>query len=160
MKAFIFCLLFIFNSTCFAHAWQARVVSVADGDTITVEPVVGGERVKVRLHGIDAPEKKQAGGEAARGFVFDAALYKNVEISEQGKPDRYGRAIAIVYLPSGQSLQAELLKNGHAWVYPRYCKKCTDWEALQDAARKNKRGLWGDENAVPPWEWRAVNKRW
>ena len=54
-------------------AWPARIIQVTDGDTLTVELVTGGERVKVRLHGIDAPERNQPGGEAARAFPTDPA---------------------------------------------------------------------------------------
>ena len=138
-----------------AWAWPARVVAVSDGDTITVEPTDGGNRIKVRLHGIDAPEKDQPGGEPARAFVVQAALYKAVEVEPtlQGK-DRYGRTVAVVVLPGGESLQAALLRAGHAWVWPRYCRGCGEWEVLQEEARAAGRGLWINLNPVPPWEWR------
>ena len=141
-----------------ALAWEARVVAVSDGDTITVEPVEGGDRIKIRLHGIDAPERKQPYGEAARGFVFDVSLYKTVDVEELYK-DRYKRTVAIINFPDGKSLQSLILEAGLAWVWPRYCKDCPEWEALQEAAQMKRRGLWADESPIQPWEWRAAQKR-
>lgn len=143
-----------------AHAFEARVVSVADGDTITVEPARGGRRVKIRLHGIDAPEVRQPYGQAAKGFVSNAALYKIVDIQETPqKRDRYGRVVAVVKIPGAGILQEMLLERGLAWVYTRYCKDCGAWEALYKQARKQRRGLWADRNPMPPWEWRKHSRR-
>jgi endonuclease YncB( thermonuclease family) len=149
---FALCLCLLFASP--ALAWEARVVDVADGDTITVEPVRGGDRIKVRLHGIDAPERRQPYGEAARAFVRKAAMYKEAEVipQPQGK-DRYGRIVAVVEVPGGV-LQELLLEAGLAWVYPKYCRDCGAWEALQRQARAERAGLWRNEDAAPPWEWR------
>jgi endonuclease YncB( thermonuclease family) len=138
------------------RAWEARVIGVADGDTITVEPAGGGDRVRVRLHGIDAPESKQPYGQASKGFVNNAALYKQADVDAKSR-DRYGRTVAIVTVPGGV-LQDLLLDAGLAWVYPQYCRKCTAWEQKQAAARKARKGLWGDKEPVPPWEWRKQQK--
>ena len=127
-----------------ALAWEARIVDVADGDTITVEPAEGGERIKIRLHGIDAPETKQPYGQAAKGFVNDVALYKQVEVrvTPQGK-DRYGRVIAVIALPDGAILQELLLQEGLAWVYTQYCKDCETWKAMESEARSQKKRTLG-----------------
>jgi endonuclease YncB( thermonuclease family) len=142
-----------------AQAAQYRVVDVADGDTITVEPVQGGDRAKVRLHGIDAPELRQPYGQAAKAFVINSALYKTADVmpTPQGK-DRYGRIVAVVEIPGAGLLQELLLSEGLAWVYTRYCKDCGAWIALQVAAKAKRKGLWGDSAPVPPWEWRARTK--
>ena len=63
-----------------AFAEPFRVVDVADGDTITIEPKHGGARSKVRLHGIDAPEMGQPYGQVAKSFVAKAALFKDVDV--------------------------------------------------------------------------------
>lgn len=135
------------------HGWPARVVAVADGDTITVEPVDGGERVRVRLHGIDAPERKQPLGEAARKLVVATVLYQRVIVEEKSR-DRYGRTVAIVWLDTGKSLQAILITAGLAWIWPRYCQNCQDWEELQLKAKQANVGLWSELFPIPPWEWR------
>jgi len=145
-----------------ALAEPYRVVEVADGDTFTVEPRFGGYRAKVRLYGIDAPELRQPHGAAARRFVINAVLFKEVDVqpTPQGK-DRYGRIFAIVVLEGGAVLQEMLLQAGLAWVYPQYCKDCKKWEAMQAEAKAQQRGLWArkgvEGKAVPPWEWRKSN---
>lgn len=140
------------------EAWLGRAIAIADGDTLTIEPIDGGMPRKIRLYGIDAPERRQPGGEAARGVVLDSALYQLVNVEPVGKPDRYKRTVAIVYLPSGVSLQVQLLQAGLAWVWPRYCRNCEAWQALQDAARRSGRGLWADPDPVSPWEWRRQKR--
>ena len=107
------------------------------------------------MQGIDAPERGQPGGAAARAFVVEAALYATVEVeaAPQGR-DRYGRVVASVYLPDGECLQQALLRAGLAWVWPRYCKNCGEWREIQDKARDAGRGLWREAAPMPPWEWR------
>ena len=129
-----------------------------DGDTIDVEPFEGGQRVRVRLHGIDAPEKNQAGGELAKGFVF-GFLYQNVDVAEQDKsPDKYGRVVVIIHFYNGDTLQAVILRAGFAWVWPRYCKNCQSWLDLQEDARIFRRGLWSTSNPTAPWQWRQQSR--
>jgi endonuclease YncB( thermonuclease family) len=138
-----------------AHAEQFRVVAVSDGDTLTVEPIEGGDRGKVRLHGIDAPELRQPYGEAAKAFTLNMTLFKEIEVQPTPQEtDRYGRIVAIVEIPEVGILQELLLESGLAWVYPAYCKDCTSWETMQEEAREQRKGLWKDENPVEPWEWR------
>jgi endonuclease YncB( thermonuclease family) len=84
-------------------------------------------------------ERKQHGGEFAKNFVF--TMDKEVEVTPQGGPDRYGRTVAIAYFSSGESLQELLLKNGWVWVCPRYCKNCADWEVMQEDAKQTGRGV-------------------
>jgi len=143
-----------------ALAWEARVVSVADGDTIILEPIEGGDRAKVRLHGIDCPESNQPYGQAAKTFVSQAVLFKKVDVqaTPQGK-DRYGRIIAVVEIPGVGVLQELLLEAGLAWVYPQYCKDCGAWEAMETEARSQKKGLWVAEKPIGPWEWRKKRER-
>jgi endonuclease YncB( thermonuclease family) len=151
---FILCLSLLALSVP-SLAWEARVVSVADGDTITIEPPQGGDRVKVRLHGIDCPETKQPYGQTAKGFVSNAVLFKTVDVqpTPQGK-DRYGRIVAVVDIPGVGVLQELLLEAGLAWVYPQYCKDCGAWEAMEAEARRQRKGLWAGEKPVEPWIWR------
>lgn len=141
-----------------ATAWPGRIVAVLDGDTIDVEPSEGGQHIRVRLYGIDAPEKRQTGGESAKGFVF-GFLYHSVDVAEQDKsPDRYGRVVAIIHLPDGDTLQAAILRAGFAWVWPRYCKNCQSWQELHDDARVSRRGLWAAPNPMAPWLWRQQKR--
>ncbi len=139
---------------CDAWAWDARVVEVVDGDTITVEPADGGERTRVRLHGIDCPETNQPGGQGARDYVVALVLWKTVDVRRTPQKKDHGRIVAVVILPGGESLQAALLRAGWAWVWPRYCRNCDEWQELQETARAAGRGLWAYPEPVEPWKWR------
>jgi endonuclease YncB( thermonuclease family) len=133
--------------------WRGRVVEVIDGDTIMVEPIGGGDRVRIRLQGVDAPERKQPFGEASREYATQISLYKRVTINPKNR-DRYGRTVAIVDIDGVGVLQEMLLDNGMVWVYPQYCRDCRTWEVRQHKARESGKGLWTDKAATPPWEWR------
>ena len=74
--------------------------------------------------------------------------------------DRYGRTVGIVRLPDGTVVNQEIIRAGFGWVYSSYCKKpiCLEWKRLESQAATAKRGLWKDENPVPPWEWRREQR--
>ncbi|MDO9567244.1 MAG: thermonuclease family protein [Candidatus Desulfaltia sp.] len=133
-------------------AWQGKVVGISDGDTITVLHNNTGE--KIRLYGIDTPEKRQDFGNKAKQFTSNMVFGKDVEVESVTK-DRYGRTVGLVYI-NDQSLNEELVRAGFAWVYIQYCKKaiCAEWCRLEAAAKANKIGLWSHSNPIPPWEFR------
>ena len=83
------------------------------------------------------------------------ALYKKVDVQPTPqKADRYGRVVAVVEVPKQGILQELLLKNGLAWVHPKYCKNCDEWESMQETSKARGFGVWSNQNPVPPWEWR------
>jgi micrococcal nuclease len=97
-----------------AEVFQARVIAIQDGDTITV--LRDDKPVKIRLHGIDAPEKKQAFGSRSKQLMGDLVHGQKVTIEARDK-DRYGRLIAIVILPDGCTVNHEMVRAGMAWWY-------------------------------------------
>jgi micrococcal nuclease len=127
------------------------VVGISDGDTISV--LREGKAVKVRLHGVDTPEKAQAFGTQARKFTSDMAFQQTVTVAIRDT-DRYGRLVGEVLLPDGRSLNQELVKAGMAWWYRQYAPHDTTLAQLEAEARTAKRGLWADAHPIPPWEWR------
>jgi endonuclease YncB( thermonuclease family) len=135
---------------------EGRVVSVRDGDTLVVRGPSG--VVRVRLWGIDCPELGQPFGKASRRFAAEACAGRDVGLDERGH-DRYGRLLAVVRLPSGESLNAALVRAGLAWWSYAYSPKALDFAVLEQEARKEKRGLWADARAVPPWSWRKLKGR-
>lgn len=142
-----------------ALAWPGRVVSITDGDTITVL-TAGHEQVKVRLYGIDAPEKGQAFGQLAKRALSALVAGADVDV-QQIDSDRYGRTVAILSGPGGLVANEEMVRMGYAWVFDRYCKRaeCNRLHDLEAGARADERGLWADgEDAVAPWEWRRRDK--
>lgn len=139
-----------------ALAWQGTVLSVQDGDTLTIAPS-GDARtpVTVRLYGIDAPEYDQSGGSEATDYLKQLCpISKKVSVIAYST-DKYGRTVALV-VSKRKVLNADMLEQGHAWVYARYCKQkfCRTWRKLEKNAKAHDKGLWRDNAAVPPWEWR------
>lgn len=135
---------------------SGRVVGVADGDTITVLDA-SDEQHKIRLAGIDAPEKSQAYGQVAKQSLSELVYGQQADI-ETSKRDRYGRKIGKVRV-GGTDANLEQIRRGLAWHYKDYeleqppLDRATYAEA-EIEARSASRGLWGDPAPVAPWEWR------
>jgi len=141
-------------TSCIAATFTGKVVRVLDGDTIEV--LVDKKPVRVRLAEIDCPEKNQPFGQAAKKYVVKIAAQKIVTVESKTK-DRYGRTIGEVFMSNGDSLNRLLIRDGYAWQYKKYSKDESLAE-LESQARKNKVGLWQDNNPIPPWGWRRGKK--
>lgn len=159
MRKALVCLLLALVCSAHAETVKGRVVGVADGDTITV---LDADKVqhKIRLSGIDAPEKKQAFGNRSKESLSDLVFDKTV-IVETEKRDRYGRQIGKV-LVEGQDVNLVQVERGMAWFYRQYRSELSAndrrlYEAAEDAARAGRRGLWRDTEPVPPWDFRHHN---
>lgn len=139
-----------------AETLTGKVVSVADGDTITI--LVDSERVKVRLAEIDAPERGQPWGKRAKQALVEKVAGHVVQVETRFN-DQYGRRVGYVVY-SGRDVGRELVREGHAWVYRQWLR---DRTLLDDEthARATHAGLWGLPKAerTPPWEWRAAERR-
>jgi endonuclease YncB( thermonuclease family) len=145
---------------CQAGVISGRVVRVADGDTITV---LDANKVqhKVRLAGIDAPERTQSYGERSRESLDELVAGKTV-IVETHKKDRYGRLVGKV-LVDGHDVNIEQVRRGMAWFYREYSHEqpATDRQSYDQAeieAKDFRKGLWADKSPVPPWEFRQKNR--
>lgn len=139
-----------------ADTLTGRVVGVTDGDTVTVL-VVDNKQYKVRLAGIDCPEKGQPYGQAAKQSLSDQVFDRQVSV-ESEKRDRYGRAVGKVWV-DGRDANLEQLRKGLAWHYKKYeneqpLEDRLAYRAAEDEARASKRGLWADPAPVAPWDWR------
>jgi micrococcal nuclease len=148
----IFLLLLAIAQPALGAEFPARVVGVSDGDTLTVLTAEK-KQVKIRLHGIDAPETGQDFGSRAKQAASEMAFGKTVTIRERDQ-DRYGRTVAEVVLPDGRLLNHELVGQGMAWWYVKYAPGDRELSRLETEARAAKRGLWSVPGAVPPWNWR------
>ena len=152
--AYALCLLLM---TATAHAGDivGEVIGIADGDTITV--LQSRTQYKIRLYGIDTPEKSQAFGNKAKRFLSGLVYRKKVRVVEEDV-DRYGRIVGSVYLGS-TFVNEEMVKSGYAWVYRKYCKRsfCPDWLGMEREARERGLGLWKDKDPIPPWDFRRGN---
>lgn len=139
-----------------AYNVEGRVVGVSDGDTITVLDSTK-TRHRIRLAGIDAPESKQAFGQASKKHLSDLVFNRNITL-DCGKTDKYRREVCVVMV-NGQDANLAQVKAGMAWWYRKYRSEQTsqeraDYEAAEAAAKAGKIGLWSEADPVPPWEWR------
>jgi endonuclease YncB( thermonuclease family) len=132
----------------------AKVIGVSDGDTIKI--LHNNREVKVRLYGIDSPEKKMPYGTKAKQFASAFCFNQIVEVHVK-EVDHYGRTVAEVFV-NGESLNQAMVKNGYAWWYRKYAPNDTLLQSLEDQARIAKRGLWKDPKPRPPWEWRKEKR--
>lgn len=143
-------------STALADVYTGRVVAIADGDTLTVLDKAKVQR-KVRLSGIDAPEKRQSFGTVSRKHLADLVFGKTVTVAYR-KIDRYGRQIGVVRVGEIDANLAQI-RAGLAWHYKHYEREQPPDEraayaAEERNARENKRGLWGDAKPIAPWDFR------
>ena len=143
-----------------ASTLQGKVVHVADGDTITVLDATNTQH-KIRLHGIDAPEKAQAFGQKSKQSLHQLVHSKQVTVEFQ-KQDKYGRAVGkVVY--NGTDVCLEQIKLGMAWHYKQYESEQPKedretYEQAELSARANAIGIWKDKQPIPPWEYRRQQK--
>lgn len=129
---------------------SGRVVAVHDGDTLTI--VEHGRKVRVRLDGIDAPELAQHYGKSSRSALYRLCRGKSATVAERGK-DEEGLVLGTVTC-NGVDANAEQVKQGLAWVFRTYLPLGSPLYELETNARLMQRGLWRDQDPVPPWEWR------
>ena len=143
-----------------ADTLQGRVVGVTDGDTVTVLDA-SNIQFKIRLMGIDSPEKKQAFGNSAKQSLSDLVFNKQVTI-EYSKKDRYGRTIGKIVV-DGVDANLEQVKKGMAWHYKKYQNEqsISDrsiYAQAEEQAKLKKQGLWFENMPIAPWVWRKRGK--
>lgn len=130
-----------------------KVVKVVDGDTLHV--YTNKKTYKIRLSGIDAPERGQAYGKRAKEHLEFLVAGKQVIAIVESK-DRYGRYVASMKVQS-KDVCAEMLTAGYAWHYKQYDNN-KYYDELQREAKKAKRGLWLDKKPQAPWEYRKEQR--
>ncbi len=139
-----------------ADTITGRVVKVTDGDTVHVLDA-SQTRHKIRLQGIDAPERKQAFGKRSKQYLTDMVAGQTVEV-DWNKRDRYKRIVGKI-VHQGQDINLAMVRAGLAWRYRKYAREQNAgdrvlYEAAEKDARDNRRGLWVDPQPVAPWDWR------
>jgi endonuclease YncB( thermonuclease family) len=147
-------LLFLPAGAALAESFVARSVSVLDGDTVLVRREAGVRPMKVRLADIDAPEKEQDFGDAAKQSLAKMLSGRQVRVDPVAV-DMYGRLVARLYIDD-VSVNAELIRQGMAWEYSLN-RSNREYLSLQDEARRARRGLWAQQNPVAPSQWRKLH---
>lgn len=146
---FLCCSLWVIAQTI-----SGKIIGASDGDTITIR-TADGRNYKIRLNGVDCPEKSQDFGKRAKDFTWNFCYGKKISANLLSK-DKYDRNIADVFA-DGQSLNRALVAAGLAWHYKKYSDD-PDLARLEDEARAAKRGLWSIPNPMAPWDYRKRGK--
>ena len=158
MQSFALAVLLVFLSAGSPYAADlvGKAVGVSDGDTIALL-TSDNRQYKIRLTGIDAPEKTQAFGQAAKRNLSALVYNKQVKADCIGS-DRYKRGLCKIIL-NGTDVNLAQIKSGHAWHYKKYqasqspADRAT-YANAEDAAKREKIGLWADRSPIPPWQYR------
>lgn len=143
-----------------ADTLVGEVVGLADGDTVTVLDAQKTQH-KIRLAGIDAPEKGMPWGQKSKEALSDR-VYRRIVTVEWHKQDRYGRLIGKI-LVDGQDANLAQVADGMAWHYKDYAQEQTPDDRARYAkaeldARSARRGLWAEPEPIPPWAWRKMKR--
>ena len=134
---------------------QGKAVKILDGDTFDL--LLPDKTVRrIRLYGIDCPERKQPYYQAAKDFLGHALQSANILVTIRDK-DRYGRTVGVV-LANHQNINEALLRAGLGWHYRRYDRNL-DWSDLEKEARRKHAGLWADLTPIPPWAFKHPKTR-
>ncbi len=144
-----------------AETLAGRVVSVADGDTLTLLDA-NKQTHKIRLSGIDAPEKKQAFGQQSKQSLSNLAYGRQVT-ADCPKRDRYQRSVCVVTV-AGSDVGLQQIRQGLAWWYRAYAHEQRaqgrrDYELAEQVAKERKLGLWREKDPIPPWDWRRKRRK-
>ncbi len=157
MLRYLLAALLITAMPASAESFDCRVIGIADGNTFSCRTNVG-ERLRVRLAEIDAPELKQPYGSQARQALSDHIFGKNVTLEVKGR-DGLGRTLARVGV-GNIDVNSEMVRAGAAWAYRARLddRRLLDLEAV---AREFRRGLWSlhKTKQQPPWEWREQMRK-
>lgn len=157
LRALTFFALLAVASVSYAETLAGRVVGIADGDTLTVLDDTK-TQYKVRLAGIDAPEKAQPFGHKSKQNLSDLVMGELVTV-EWSKRDRYGRIVGKVLTDKGADVCLGQIKAGLAWWYEKYANEQSaedqrEYENGEATARAAQVGLWSDPDPIAPWDWR------
>ena len=153
MKVLFYIIVFLCVSV-HAEKITGTVINVHDGDTVSVKS--GTRQVKIRMFGIDAPELVQPFGRESKMFLLKKILHKKVEVKVEGI-DNFKRTLGTVYL-NRQNINLWMIKNGYAWHYD-FFNKSKIYAGAEKEARKQKAGLWKDDNPQKPYLFRKQNRR-
>ena len=143
-----------------AATLQGKVIGVADGDTLTLLDAQKNQH-KIRLQGIDAPEKVQAFGNKSKQSLHEMVHGKEVFVDVQ-KKDKYGRSVGKILVNQTDAC-LEQIKRGMAWHYKQYANEQSPedrdvYAQAESTARAQSLGLWKDKSPTPPWAFRKQNK--
>ena len=130
---------------------EVQCARVLDGDTLETS-----DKKRVRLWGIDAPEKGQPYADEARARLKALCEGKTLRLLTKGS-DQYDRILAVVYADA-RNVNMQMVIEGMAWHYAHYAPDEKNLEAAQRAAKLSRKGLWQAPSPVNPYEFRKANR--
>lgn len=142
------------NTTAPSDTITGKVIRISDGDTFHML-LDDRSTIKIRLHGIDCPEKSQPFYQQARNYLSELIFNKSVKIVVPYK-DQYKRHVAFAYV-DGISVNEKMLESGMAWHFTKHDKQAK-WKELENKARNGKKGLWSDPHPIAPWKYRTETR--
>lgn len=151
MRLYLFTAILLFSTPTLAETIGGKVVNVIDGDTIVVRQT--GVDYRIRMLGIDAPEYHQPYGKDSRRALDRQIGGKWVKVRYKTQ-DRYGRYLGTVYYHNN-NINLDMLRDGQAWVYPRY-RNDREFMSREEQARRQKLGLWRNPDPQSPWAYRLA----
>ncbi len=135
---------------------KGKVIKIADGDSFTLL-TENKKQIKIRMYGIDAPERKQAFYQKAKNNLARYIFKKKVTIQIKST-DQYQRIVGVVFLNDTLNINLQMIKDGYAWHYKKYSTDQVMAKAEKEA-KQNKLGLWKENHPLPPWEWRRMKRK-
>lgn len=135
--------------------FTCKIIRVYDGDTAT-GLLLGNRQIRIRLYGIDAPEKSQDFSEKSRLFLANLIDKKNVVVKVASK-DRYGRLVGHLSTNQHRDINLEMIRQGWAWHYAAFDNTLTYKKAFNQA-QTEKKGMWKVSTNLEPWKWRKCKK--
>lgn len=148
----LLCLIISLSIT--SKTLTGKIVRVSDGDTVVLLDS-NNKQHRIRLDGIDCPEKGQPYGKVATDFVKDLIAGKYVKV-EWTQMDQYNRILGFVYI-GDTNVNKELLKAGLAWHY-KFFNDDTELANLEKIAKQKKLNIWSQKNPIEPYQWRKTHK--
>ena len=147
--------LWLLPMICPAQKFNVKVVGITDGDTFTG---LNSDhlRIRFRIYGIDAPEKKQAFGTKSKEYLSSLIFGQDITVDVRSQ-DAWGRYLVYVYTPEGHDVSLLMIQSGYAWHYKKY-DNTPAYSNAEEAARKAGRGLWHDASPQAPWDFRAAQR--
>ena len=164
----VFVLLFSITANAFAMkaTLQGKIMQVKDGDTVVVSPEEGGQFFTCRLYGIDTPEITHTRfGKVGQPYAQEATkalkgliLGQIVEVKTTGDIT-HDREVCLIKR-KGKDINLEMVKQGYAWAYVKHLKRpyTSEYVEAENDARTKRLGLWKDNNPMPPWEFRKMQR--
>ncbi len=151
----IILLLLFFAFKVFSINGQTfKVIGIVDGDTYDI--LVDNQSVRIRMDAIDAPERGMPFNKVAKKYLSNMIFGKFVKMVKL-KKDSHGRIVGRTYLADGTDVSLEMIKAGYAWHYKKFSRDPI-LAKLEINARKNKVGLWQENEPLAPWEVRALHR--